>query len=178
VTGSSTQRKGVVPDVILPDEYEFLKYREKDNESSLPWDEMERAKFQVWPNNSAIAAIAAKANDKIANDTSMIAFKKTLAWVSTQMDRPVHLKLDKYIAFRKQLQSTMIQNDNRLKLKDSMQVTALKADYNKFYNNPDKTKQDRYQAWLKVIAKDAQINEASKLLSEFFAQNWVAKKTN
>jgi carboxyl-terminal processing protease len=178
VTGSSTQRKGVVPDVILPDEYEFLKYREKDNESSLPWDEMERAKFQVWPNNSAISAIAAKANDKIANDTSMIAFKKTLAWVSTQMDRPVHLKLDKYIAFRKQLQSTMIQNDNRLKLKDSMQVTALKADYNKFYNNPDKTKQDRYQAWLKVIAKDAQINEASKLLSEFFAQNWVAKKTN
>lgn len=66
MTGSSTQRKGVVPDVILPDEYEFLKYREKDNESSLPWDEMERAKFQVWPNNSAIAAIAAKANDKIA----------------------------------------------------------------------------------------------------------------
>jgi hypothetical protein len=72
----------------------------------------------------------------------------------------------------------MIQNDNRLKLKDSMQVTALKADYNKFYNNPDKTKQDRYQAWLKVIAKDAQINEASKLLGEFFVQNWVAKKTN
>ena len=45
-------------------------------------------------------------------------------------------------------------------------------------NNPDKTKQDRYQAWLKVIAKDAQINEASKLLGEFSAQNWVAKKTN
>ena len=178
VTGSSTQRKGVVPDVILPDEYEFLKYREKDNESSLPWDEMSRAKFQVWPGNAPIAAIAAKVNDKIAKDTSMIAFKKTLAWVSTQMDRPVHLKLDKYIAFRKQLQSTMIQNDNRLKLKDSMQVTALKADYNKFYNNPDKTKQDRYQAWLKVIAKDAQINEASKLLGDFFAQNWVAKKTN
>ncbi len=178
VTGSSTQRKGVVPDVILPDEYEFLKYREKDNESSLPWDEMARAKFQVWPGNAPIAAIAAKVNDKIAKDTSMIAFKKTLAWVSTQMDRPVHLKLDKYIAFRKQLQSTMIQNDNRLKLKDSMQVIALKADYNKFYNNPDKTKQDRYQAWLKVIAKDAQINEASKLLGEFSAQNWVAKKTN
>jgi carboxyl-terminal processing protease len=178
VTGSSTQRKGVVPDVILPDEYEFLKYREKDNESSLPWDEMARAKFQIWPDNAPIAAIAAKVNDKIANDTSMIAFKKTLAWVSIQMDRPVHLKLDKYIAFRKQLQSTMIQNDNRLKLKDSMQVTALKADYNKFYNNPDKSKQDRYQAWLKVIAKDAQINEASKLLGEFFAQNWVAKKTN
>lgn len=178
VTGSSTQRKGVVPDVILPDEYEFLKYREKDNESSLPWDEMERAKFQVWPNNGAIATIASKANEKIAKDTAMIAFKKTLEWVSTQMDRPVHLKLDKYVAFRKHIQTVMTQNENRIKLKDTMQVTALKADYDKFYNNPDKTKQDRYQAWLKVIAKDAQINEASKLLGDFFSQNWIAKKTN
>lgn len=178
VTGSSTQRKGVVPDVILPDEYEFLKYREKDNESSLPWDEMERAKFQVWPNNASIAAIAAKVNGKIARDTSIIAFKETLKWVSNQMDRPVYLKLEKYKAFRKELQTVMLMNDNRLKLKDSMQVTALKSDYNKFYNNPDKTKQDRYQAWLKVIAKDAQINEASKLLGEFFSQNSMAKKTN
>ena len=59
-----------------------------------------------------------------------------------------------------------------------MQVTSLKADYNKFYNNPDKTKQDRYQAWLKMVAKDAQVNEASKLLAEFLPQNWVAKKGN
>ncbi|MCX6332507.1 MAG: carboxy terminal-processing peptidase [Bacteroidetes bacterium] len=178
VTGSSTQKKGVVPDVIFPDEYEFLKYREKDNEAALPWDEMERAKFQVWPNNAAIAAIAAKANEKIAKDTAIAEFKKTLQWVSTQMDRPVNLKLDKYVTYRKQLMVNMRINDNRIKLKDSMQVTSLKADYDKFYNNPDKTKQDRYQAWLKMVAKDAQVNEASKLLAEFLPQNWVAKKGN
>jgi carboxyl-terminal processing protease len=178
VTGSSTQKKGVVPDVIFPDEYEFLKYREKDNASALPWDEMERAKFQVWPNNAGIAAIAAKANEKIANDTAITEFKKTLQWVSTQMDRPVSLKLDKYVTYRKELMVNMRINDNRIKLKDSMQVTSLKADYNKFYNNPDKTKQDRYQAWLKMVAKDAQVNEASKLLAEFLPQNWVAKKGN
>jgi carboxyl-terminal processing protease len=178
VTGSSTQKKGVVPDVIFPDEYEFLKYREKDNASALPWDEMERAKFQVWPNNAGIAAIAAKANEKIAKDTAIAEFKKTLQWVSTQMDRPVSLKLDKYVTYRKELMVNMRINDNRIKLKDSMQVTSLKADYNKFYNNPDKTKQDRYQAWLKMVAKDAQVNEASKLLAEFLPQNWVAKKGN
>jgi len=178
VTGSSTQKKGVVPDVIFPDEYEFLKYREKDNASARPWDEMERAKFQVWPNNAGIAAIAAKANEKIANDTAITEFKKTLQWVSTQMDRPVSLKLDKYVTYRKELMVNMRINDNRIKLKDSMQVTSLKADYNKFYNNPDKTKQDRYQAWLKMVAKDAQVNEASKLLAEFLPQNWVAKKGN
>jgi hypothetical protein len=63
-----------------------------------------------------------------------------------------------------------------MKLKTPMTVTALKADYDKFYNNPDKTKQDRYQAWLKVVAKDVQINESSKLLTEFTKTNLIAKK--
>ena len=59
-----------------------------------------------------------------------------------------------------------------------MQVDAAKADYDKFYNNPDKTKQDRYQAWLKLVAKDIQINESSNLLSAFRnANNTVVKKS-
>jgi hypothetical protein len=33
------------------------------------------------------------------------------------MDRPVYLKYDKYVAYRKQVQAIMQQNDNRLKLK-------------------------------------------------------------
>jgi carboxyl-terminal processing protease len=176
VTGSSTQKKGVVPDVILPDEYEFLKYREKDNESALPWDETARAKFQIWPNHATVSAIAANANARIAKDSALNSFKKDLEWVSTQMDRPVYLKYDKYVAYRKQVQAIMQQNDNRLKLKENLVVAPLKADHDKFYNNPDKTKQDRYQAWLKMVAKDPQINEASKLLSEFPNPTWIAKK--
>jgi carboxyl-terminal processing protease len=176
VTGSSTQKKGVVPDVILPDEYEFLKYREKDNESALPWDETARAKFQIWPNHATVSAIAANANARIAKDTALNSFNKDLEWVSTQMDRPVYLKYDKYVAYRKQVQAIMQQNDNRLKLKENLVVAPLKADHDKFYNNPDKTKQDRYQAWLKMVAKDPQINEASKLLSEFPNPTWIAKK--
>ena len=67
------------------------------------------------------------------------------------------------------------QNESFLKLKDTMQISSLKADYDKFYNNPDKTKQDRYQAWLKLVAKDKQINESSKLLNELAKEKVVAK---
>ena len=48
-----------------------------------------------------------------------------------------------------------------------MQIAALKADNIKFYNNPDKVKQDRYQAWLKSVAKDLQIKQSADLLSQF-----------
>ena len=176
VTGSSTQRKGVVPDVVFPDDYEFLKYREKDNPSALPWDEMERAKYAPWTSSNEIATIALKANNKIKNDTATIRFKKNLQWVSAQVDKSVALEINKYRQYKKDIQNVIQQNENILKLKTAMTVSALKADYDKFYNNPDKSKQDRYQAWLKMVAKDIQINESSKLLTEFAKPNLIAKK--
>ncbi len=176
VTGSSTQKKGVSSDVVFPDEYEFLKYREKDNASALIWDEMERAKFQPWSNGNVIKSIATAANKKIEGDTATIQFKKNAQWITNISDRPVYLKLDKYIQFKKQVQEIVKQNETVLKSKESLQVTPLKADHDKFYNNPDKTKQDRYQAWLKLVAKDIQVNQSSKLLSEFPSQQVAAKK--
>ena len=165
ITGSSTQKKGVVPDVILPDEYEYLKYREKDNESALSWDEMERARYMVWPNNAPLSQVVQSTNLHIQNDTAINRFKKNLRWVSNQIETPVYLKLDKFQAFKKQVQEVSKQNEQALKLKTPMNLAPIKVDYNKFYNNPDKSKQDRYQAWIKDLAKDFQVNESSKILA-------------
>ena len=165
ISGSSTQKKGVVPDVILPDEYEYLKYREKDNESALSWDEMERARYNVWPNNAQFSQVVQVTNSKLQNDTALNKFKQNLLWVSSQIETPVYLKLDKYQAFKKRIQEVSKQNEQALKLKTPMKLAPIKVDYNKFYNNPDKSKQDRYQAWIKDLAKDFQVNESSKILA-------------
>ena len=165
ITGSSTQKKGVVPDVILPDEYEYLKYREKDNESALSWDEMERARYMVWPNNAQLSQVIQSFNAQIQNDTALNKFKQNLQWVSSQIETPVYLKLDKFQAFKKRIQEVSKQNEQALKLKTPMKLAPIKVDYNKFYNNPDKSKQDRYQAWIKDLAKDFQVNESSKILA-------------
>ena len=38
INGGSTQLKGVTPDIILPDNLEYLKLREKDDPDALPWE--------------------------------------------------------------------------------------------------------------------------------------------
>jgi len=177
VTGSSTQKKGVVSDVVFPDEFELLKYREKDNPSALNWDVIQTAPYQPWVSNYNIAKIALAANKKIEADTNTAKFKNNLKWISAQMDHPAYLKLDKYLQYKKQVQSVIQQNEGILKLNKLMQVDAAKADNDKFYNNPDKPKQDRYQAWLKMVAKDIQINESINLLSSFAPLNSVVKKS-
>ncbi len=176
ITGSSTQKKGVVPDVILPDEYEYLKYREKDNEAALSWDEMEKAKYQVWPNHLQLEPIIQQANQHIQKDTALNRFKQNLQWVSSQVETPVYLKLDKFQAFKKQIQVVSKQNEQALKLKVPMKLAPAKVDNDKFYNNPDKPKQDRYQAWIKDLAKDFQLNEATSILAGFQKKNSIAKK--
>ena len=167
VTGSSTQLKGVASDIVLPDDYEYFKYREKDNPSALAWDEIEKAKFQPMPYASVLSNIALNANKRIQSDTSFIRYRKNAQMIAAQIDRPIYLNLDKYLAYKKDIQSVIKQNENIIKLKDSMSISSLKADYDKFFNNPDKPKQDRYQAWLKQIAKDAQIDQSTLFLSQW-----------
>jgi carboxyl-terminal processing protease len=41
INGTSTQLKGVVPDIILPDNYQFIKRGEKDYDYPLEWNEIE-----------------------------------------------------------------------------------------------------------------------------------------
>jgi carboxyl-terminal processing protease len=40
----------------------------------------------------------------------------------------------------------------------------MEADKGIFYNNPDKNKGERYQAWLKVIKTDMHIDKSVKIV--------------
>ena len=176
INGSSTQRRGVAPDIIFPDEYEFFKYREKDNPSALAWDEMEKAKYQVWTKSPNLYNIASAENKKINTDTAVNRFKKNAQWIAGQVERPSYLNIEKFKAFKKQIQDIVQQNENILKLKEPMQVSPLKADHDKFYNNPDKPKQERYQAWIKQVAKDVQLAQSNNLLGKLMIGSSVVKK--
>ncbi|HWV65368.1 carboxy terminal-processing peptidase [Chitinophaga sp.] len=48
ISGGSTQIKGVIPDIVLPDVYDFMKIREKDNADALPWDQVPATDYVVW----------------------------------------------------------------------------------------------------------------------------------
>jgi carboxyl-terminal processing protease len=178
ITGSSTQKKGVASDIVLPDEYEFLKYREKDNPAALAWDQIEKSKYIPWKGSYNIdnVKLAILAKQKSSLDTNVVKFKNNLAFISSQMYRAANLKLEKYVAYKKQMLAINKEIETVLKIKNNMQVDALKADYNKFYNNPDKSKQDRYQAWLKIVAKDNQILTSCNYLGFFNPSSVAVKK--
>ncbi len=166
VNGGSTQLKGIVPDVVLPDLYEYYKMREKDNISALPYDEIPKVPYQIWQNNFSMENVIRKENEKIKSNDSLNLLQNNLKWLAKNAELPASLNILKYRERQKQVISTVNQNNSLLKIKQEMNVEAMAADKEKFYDNPDKPKAERYQAWLKNLKTDMHIDETVKLVSE------------
>lgn len=171
VSGGSTQLKGITPDIVLPDPYEFYKVREKDNPTALVWDEIPKVAYQPWEKsngleNNLIRKIVTSENDKIKSNPALKLLESNLIWLSKNAEQPVSLKLDVFRARQKQVMATVNQNNTLLKINQDMNVSAMQADYDKFYNNPDKPKGERYQAWLKAVKSDMYVDRSVKIVSE------------
>ncbi len=165
INGGSVQLKGVTPDVILPDAYEFYKLREKDNASALPWDEIAKVPYQTW-NNADLSVVIQKENTKISENKSLNLLRSNLRWLSKNTEMPINLNITRYKDMQKQIKTTVAQNNNLLKLSKEMVVEAMVVDKNIFYNNPDKPKGDRYLAWLKSIKTDVHLDETVQMVSD------------
>lgn len=178
VNGGSTQLKGVVPDIIMPDTYEYLKIREKDNPNSLPWDAIPQTPYQPWQGITAnnLTEIIKKEQTRISSDANLILLQDNLKWLSKNNDNPINLQIDQFKQLQKQITRTVNQNNTLLKLKTEMSVQTLEADKDKFYNNPDKNKGIRYQEWLKLLKQDLQIDASTKIIQELATQQYNTVK--
>lgn len=166
VNGGSTQLKGITPDVVLPDALEYYKGREKDNPGALPYDEIPKMNYQTWNDSFGLDNLVKKENEKIQSDASYNLLKSNLQWLAKNAELPVDLQLQKYKARQKQIIATVNQNNTLLKAKEELKVSALVADNDKFYKNPDPSKGERYQAWLKFLKTDMHIDETVKMVGQ------------
>ena len=168
VNGGSTQLKGVVPDIIMPDTYEYLKIREKDNPNSLPWDAIPKTSYQLWNGGegSQLEQIIKKEQNRVVSDPNLKLLQDNLKWLTANNENPINLQIDQFKQMQKQITSTVNQNNTLLKLKNELNVQAMEADKDKFYNNPDKNKGIRYQEWLKLLKHDLHIDAGVKVIQQ------------
>ena len=176
INGGSTQLKGVYSDIVLPDNLENLKVREKDDPDALPWDEISKASYSNWSAGYDLKTIQQLSNQRLENDVTFKLIRESTDWLSKQNDKQYSLQIDKYRKEQAMIRSTVKQMDALLKLSGQLDVSALPNEINRWEN--DKNKQDRFDQWIKDRQKDIYLNQAVKVVNDMISQqNLVKGKT-
>jgi carboxyl-terminal processing protease len=172
INGGATQIRGVVPDIILPDRFDYLKFRERDNKSALQWDEISRAKYKVWsviPSEELINS----SNDEINKSPNFSGIKSNAGWLQKYFEKDYSLNITKYKDEQTQLKSITKQMENLTKLKDTIRFSNLTADIESINSSQEKI--DKNKQWIKFRNTDIYIDESIKVMNRLIANYNTAK---
>ncbi|MBC7946808.1 MAG: carboxy terminal-processing peptidase [Chitinophagaceae bacterium] len=173
INGGSTQLKGVTSDIVLPDDLEYRKLREKDDPDALPWDEINKSPYTNWNSGYDLKTIKQLSTQRVENDPAFKLIRENTDWLAKQNDKTFSLQLDKYRKEQKAIRTTFQQNDALVKLKEDINVTALTNEENKWAS--DQTKQERFNQWIKNLRKDIYLDQAVKVVNDIISQQNIAK---
>ena len=174
ISGGSTQLKGVIPDVVIPDYYEYLKMRERDNTNALPWDEVTKAQYKVWQPGYDLQTIKNLGSARIANDSVFQLIRKETDLLAKQDDKEYPLQIDQFKKEQKVTRDAVKEIEKLVKMDKAMQVSFLEQDKQR-YVSADKDKTERYKLWLNNVSKDVYVNQAVKVLDDMVNQYNLAK---
>ena len=159
VNGGSTQLKGVIPDIILPDRFSYIDFGEKELEYPLPWTELPSVKYnQDIADLTPITEIKKKSQERVAQSDEFRLVDENAHRIKRLRDEsiyPLHLE-----NFRAMIKS---QEDEAKKYKS---IFGERENLN-VYNPPedlayikmDSSRIGRNDAWLENIRKDGYLDE-------------------
>lgn len=163
ITGRSTQFKGVVPDIILPDAYDEIPVGERQLDFPLNYDTIPAVSFTAWNGvRGEIGALRAKSAARVANSPAFAAVRKQAKLLKAQRDATLeHLQLAKAKAEQEQLKAEGKEFENSRKENSALIVRAPKAD-----PAPSEDQKAKNDDWYKQIRKDAYIAEAMAIVGD------------
>ncbi|GGF19959.1 carboxy terminal-processing peptidase [Hymenobacter cavernae] len=166
INGGSTQFKGVVPDVILPDAYSYLDEGEKDSDYPLKWDEISSAKYRIW-NSPALPIDKLRANSQ-ARVASSPSFKLINDMVQRRRKRKddtmVSLKLATFRAEQAEAKAESNKYEQIEKGVQPLNIVPLAYDLKQW--GPDSVKVNRNLRFTKNLKKDVTLREAISVVKD------------
>ncbi|MGZ3952658.1 MAG: carboxy terminal-processing peptidase, partial [Flavisolibacter sp.] len=174
ISGGSTQLKGVIPDIVIPDYYEYLKIREKDNWNALPYDEISKANYSMWQPGFNLQTVENLAKARIANDSVFKLIKTETDVLAKQDDKEYPLEMSEFKKEQKVTRDAVKRIEGLIKLDKAMQVSFLPQDQDRYFS-ADKDKTERYKQWLSSLGKDVYVDEAVKVIDDMVTQQNLAK---
>lgn len=167
ISGGSTQLKGVSSDIVLPDPY--YNVAEKTDKDALPWDQIQKADYNVWKDPVDVAYLQKRAYERIDHSE---AFKmidaniNLLKYIDSQTVVP--LNLTRYVAMQDKDNAELKKVDQVKNLVPSLQISNLKVDLSSI--SKDSIRADRNRELLSAYRTDPYLNQAVQVMDDMIAR--------
>lgn len=87
INGSSTQYKGVTPDIVLPDQFSYMESGEKYLDYSLPWAKLDEVDYKAWDKYKYdISSLRDKSESRVAKSAKFKKVKDSVAFYKARKD--------------------------------------------------------------------------------------------
>ena len=165
VNGGSTQFKGVVSDIVVPDLYSYLDEGEKESDYPLKWDEIQPARYRAWDSAPALDKLRANSKVRIATNPSFKVMDEMVKSMRKRKDETVvSLKLSVYRAEQQQAKAISDRYEAAQKTTTALLFSPLVADVRAV--NGDTVKVNRAARFTKSLKKDITIGEAVAVIQD------------
>ncbi len=170
INGGSTQLKGVTPDILLPDPYEYLEIGERKDSNSLAWDQVAKADYKPIKSNVDFLQLNELSQKRVASNQNFSLITQNALRMKKQNE------INRYPLNEKKYQAQIKENkDISKKLedldKDKKLITLvnIKADLPQI--QIDTTSRNKNEEWLKTLRKDPYVAEASNVILDWIKQS-------
>jgi carboxyl-terminal processing protease len=167
VNGGSTQLKGVVPDIILPDTYQYIETGEKEYDNALLWTEIAPVKYsQNVVLLSNLSNVVKSSNDRVAANSNFKMLLESAAIIKANRDLSKYpLKLNDYRAMMDRRTAESKKFEDLLKNEIvGLEVSNLKVDLDKI--NVDESNKAKNDEFIKDLKKDIYLEETMFILRD------------
>jgi carboxyl-terminal processing protease len=165
INGDATQEKGVVPDIVLPDYYNYMEFGEKDLDYALPWDEISSVNWEPWTLSFDKEYIVDISNKRIAeNEMLQLVEENGQRLQQIREKTNVTLAYEDYADLMKQRAEAAERFEQIGKETFDLNVHVLNADLPAM--EADTSRKARTDAWLSELQKDVYLLEAFNVLKD------------
>jgi carboxyl-terminal processing protease len=167
VNGSTTQWKGVVPDIALPDLYDDDEYKEKANASALQPDNSKTGIYQPL-NALPINILAAKSKQRIDVNTYFKNISSFTNWMQQyKKQRTINLQWAGYAMQYKEVVKMYKQiSEDKKSTRSNIAVTNNGFDWQRILQSTERSKEINF-TYLKQLESDETLAEAYKILTDW-----------
>lgn len=170
VNGGSTQLKGVTPDIILPDNFFYIKTGERDREYAMEWTEIDPVEYdQDVLEVDNISKLRSRSEKRIEENE---AFQKILAnakRVEQQREESAYpIGLEAYREMREKRQQQADEFDGVMDQVVLENISNLEEDLPGI--QADESKKARNDEWLESVSKDIYIKETLAIMHDMIEE--------